>query len=209
MGMIDSRVINAAYELARQVYDDQLSESDAVRELVQQHAMNPSSAAIYVRNLRTMLEGKTLKRTMSASSFTTYLERIAADYGSSAARAAIGSVRSHVQYYNALGNGSRNGLVAVCDEAEARIIRAGSGMTLWTISAQYDDEAHVWYSTQGDIPGLNIDAETLDRLAAKAGAMLPDLLDIHVDDLVDKGRLQGPHRIRVVAFHEREYDVAA
>ncbi len=82
-------------------------------------------------------------------------------------------------------------------------------MTIWTISASYDDEAHVWYSTHGDVPGLNVDAETIELLAEKAGAMLPDLLDIHASDLVDKERLQGPHRIRVVAFHEREYDVAA
>jgi hypothetical protein len=36
--------------------------------------------------------------------------------------------------------------------------------TLWTIRAQYDDEAHVWYSTEGDIPGLNIDADSIEGL---------------------------------------------
>ena len=82
-------------------------------------------------------------------------------------------------------------------------------MTLWTIRAQYDDEAHVWYSTEGDIPGLNIDADSIEKLIEKAGAMLPDLLDIHADDFIDKARLNGPHRIRILAFHEREYDVAA
>lgn len=82
-------------------------------------------------------------------------------------------------------------------------------MNTWTIRAQYDDEAHVWYSVDGDIPGLNADAETIEGLAEKVGAMLPDLLEIHAEDVDDKRKLRGPHRIRVVAFHEREYDVAA
>lgn len=43
----------------------------------------------------------------------------------------------------------------------------------------------------------------------RAGAMLTDLLEIHADDFIDKKRLDGPHRIRILAFHEREYDVAA
>ena len=82
-------------------------------------------------------------------------------------------------------------------------------MATWTIRAQYDDEAHVWYSIDGDIPGLAVDAGTLEELGAKAGTMLPDLLDIHGDEVIDRGRLNGPHSIRVVAYHEREYPVAA
>lgn len=82
-------------------------------------------------------------------------------------------------------------------------------MALWTIRAQYDDEAHVWYSVEGDIPGLNIDAANIEELVDKAAAQLPDLLDIHADDFIDRERLHGPHRIRVLAFHEQVYDVAA
>lgn len=82
-------------------------------------------------------------------------------------------------------------------------------MAIWTIRAQYDDEAKVWYSTEGEIPGLAADADTLEALVAKAGAMLPDLLEIHRDEFVDPARLKAPHSIRIVAFHEREYPVAA
>lgn len=82
-------------------------------------------------------------------------------------------------------------------------------MAVWTIRAQYDDEAQVWYSTEGEIPGLAADAETLEQLVAKVGAMLPDLIEIHRDDFVDPTRLDAPHSIRIVAFHEREYPVAA
>lgn len=82
-------------------------------------------------------------------------------------------------------------------------------MALWTIRAEYDTEAKVWYSIDGDLPGLAADADTLEALAAKAGAMLPDLLEIHEDQIVDKSRLKGPHSIRIIAHHEREFDVAA
>lgn len=82
-------------------------------------------------------------------------------------------------------------------------------MTLWTIRANYDPESRSWYSIDGDIPGLNADAATLEGLEEKAAAMLPDLLEIHADDILDKDRLAGPHRIRIIAFHEREFDVAA
>lgn len=81
-------------------------------------------------------------------------------------------------------------------------------MTLWTIRAQYDPEAQVWYSIEGDIPGLAADGETLEALAAKAGAMLPDLLDIHTDTLA-RERRTGPHSIRIIAHHEGNFDVAA
>lgn len=82
-------------------------------------------------------------------------------------------------------------------------------MTLWNIRVNYDPEESVWYTLDGDIPGLLADAETIDELVTKAGQMLPDLLEIHADDFTDKRRLQGPHRIHVIAFHERDYDVAA
>lgn len=82
-------------------------------------------------------------------------------------------------------------------------------MAIWNIVANYDPEARVWYTLDGDIPGLLADAETIEELAAKAGRMLPDLLEIHANDFRDKTRLQGPHRIHVVAFHERDFDVAA
>ncbi len=82
-------------------------------------------------------------------------------------------------------------------------------MTLWSVHASYDPEERVWYSLSGDIPGLHIDAATLEQLADKAAAHLPDLLEIHADEFADKSKLAGPHRLRIVAFHEREFDVAA
>lgn len=81
-------------------------------------------------------------------------------------------------------------------------------MTVWTIEAKYDAESSVWYSVEGDVPGLAVDGATFEVLAAKAGAMLLDLLDIHRDDL-DPQRLHGPHSLRIVAHYEHSSDIAA
>lgn len=81
-------------------------------------------------------------------------------------------------------------------------------MAVWTINARYDPEASVWYSVEGDVPGLAVDGATFEVLAAKAARMLPDLLEIHAAD-VDPVRLNGPHRINIVAHHEHSFDVAA
>jgi hypothetical protein len=82
-------------------------------------------------------------------------------------------------------------------------------MAHWTIRADYDPEASVWYSVDGDIPGFAADAATLEALVEKAAAMLPDLLDIHADDIADRARSAGPHRIRIIAHHERDFEIAA
>ncbi len=82
-------------------------------------------------------------------------------------------------------------------------------MSHWTIWANYDAESRTWYTVNGDIPGLLVDAPSIEELASKAGAHLPDLLEIHAGDFADAARLQGPHTIRVIAFHERDFDVAA
>jgi hypothetical protein len=82
-------------------------------------------------------------------------------------------------------------------------------MALWTVWANYDPEARVWYTVNSDIPGLLVDADSIEGLAAKAGAHLPDLLEIHADEFRDKAQLAGPNTIHVIAFHERDFQVAA
>lgn len=81
-------------------------------------------------------------------------------------------------------------------------------MTVWTIKAEYDPEAQVWYSVEGDMPSLIAEGETVDLLAKKAGGMLLDLLEINADILTADQRA-GPHSIRIVAHDERAFDVAA
>lgn len=81
-------------------------------------------------------------------------------------------------------------------------------MTLWTLHAAYDPEAHVWYTVDCDVPGLVTEGETLERLRDRAAAVMPELL-VDNAQFIDAERRKGPHELRLVAFHESTIPVAA
>ena len=81
-------------------------------------------------------------------------------------------------------------------------------MTLWTIHAAYDAEARVWYTLDCDVPGLATEGETLERLRERAAAVLPELVAANADRIAPDRR-DGPHSLRLVAFHESTFPVAA
>ncbi len=81
-------------------------------------------------------------------------------------------------------------------------------MAQWIVRADYDPKDGVWYVVDSDIPGLTVDGDSIAALATKAGAHLPDLLEIHQDDL-PQAQLSGPHSIRIIAHHEQQFDIAA
>lgn len=82
-------------------------------------------------------------------------------------------------------------------------------MAVWTVRADYDADARVWWTADSDIPGLAADAATLEELAEKVGRLLPDLLEIDGGHLLTPERRQGPHELRIIAHHERSFPVAA
>ena len=46
-----------------------------------------------------------------------------------------------------------------------------------TVNAEWDPEAKVWVATSDDVPGLITEAETVEALAEKLSAMIPELLE--------------------------------
>lgn len=44
------------------------------------------------------------------------------------------------------------------------------------VHAEWDDDAGVWMATSEDVPGLCVQADTLDELIAIATALAPELL---------------------------------
>jgi Domain of unknown function (DUF1902) len=81
-------------------------------------------------------------------------------------------------------------------------------LAVWTVRADYDPEAAVWHVVESDMPGLWCDSETLDGLERKIGPMIEELLAINAADLAP-GTLAPPHQVKVIAHHERSFDVAA
>ena len=81
-------------------------------------------------------------------------------------------------------------------------------MTLWTLHAAYDGDAHVWYTLDCDVPGLTTEGETLERLREQSAAVLPELVAANAAHISPERR-DGPHSLRLVAFHESIIPVAA
>jgi predicted RNase H-like HicB family nuclease len=82
-------------------------------------------------------------------------------------------------------------------------------MTMWTIWANYDPEAKVWYTCDSEVPGLVAEGQTLDELERKIGERFTDMLEGNADLIHDKSRLKGPHEVRLVAFSETRTQIAA
>ena len=50
-------------------------------------------------------------------------------------------------------------------------------MRIFTVVAEWDDEARVWVATSENMPGLVTEAETIEKLHEKLAVMIPDLMD--------------------------------
>lgn len=81
-------------------------------------------------------------------------------------------------------------------------------MTVWTLHAAYDSEAGMWYTMNCDVPGLVTEGETLERLRDRAAAVMPELLADNAHEIAPERR-EGPHSLRLVAFHESTVPIAA
>lgn len=81
-------------------------------------------------------------------------------------------------------------------------------MAVWTIRAEYDPEANVWWTSDSEVPGLVTEAETLDKLAAKLEYLVAEMVVENAAFLPEDKRT-GPHEFRLVAHHELQRRAAA
>ncbi|MFZ4539488.1 DUF1902 domain-containing protein [Propionivibrio sp.] len=52
-------------------------------------------------------------------------------------------------------------------------------MITFTIKAEWDEEARVWYVADSNVPGLSTEAPTAEALLEKLKVMLPELLELN------------------------------
>ena len=50
---------------------------------------------------------------------------------------------------------------------------------VYSIRAEWDDEASTWVATSDDVPGLVTEAQTLETLLAKLRVMVPEMLELN------------------------------
>lgn len=81
-------------------------------------------------------------------------------------------------------------------------------MAIWTLHAAYDPEERIWYTLDCDVPGLVTEGDSLEHLRERAAAVLPELLTDNMAQ-IPADRREGPHSLRLVAFHESTMPIAA
>jgi hypothetical protein len=54
---------------------------------------------------------------------------------------------------------------------------------VFTVKAEWDEDAGVWYVSDSDVPGLATEAPTVEELEARILAIVPDLVDLNRETL--------------------------
>jgi predicted RNase H-like HicB family nuclease len=52
-------------------------------------------------------------------------------------------------------------------------------MKTYTVTCYWDDEAHVWYVAETDVPGLATEAATIEEMEQKLTQVIPELLRLN------------------------------
>lgn len=103
---ITDAMIRAAYRVARQVFDGEVSPRKGVETLVESSGFNVNSAKHAVENLGHMLSSRVYKMVNSRAMTEYYLGSILEDYGAAGLRHALAALELHLDYYAAVKTGS-------------------------------------------------------------------------------------------------------
>jgi len=103
MPAITQEMIHTSYDIAKQVYDRDISQKDGLDSLVTTYQMNRNSAADYIHNYVCMIEGRRFPRTSNAYGTEYFLQSMLEDGGRVRLLNALSALRQHIDYYEAIG----------------------------------------------------------------------------------------------------------
>ena len=118
---IEMPQIEASYETAKQVFESKLSKKAGAEQLHELHGMNLASARDFIEIYRCMRNGALFQRTMNVAATDYYLKQIETQSGVKALSQALISVRSHIEYYEALRKTKLQTLRAIVESFAERI----------------------------------------------------------------------------------------
>lgn len=99
MPQITKVEIEKAYELARIIYQQDISQTEARDVLIEKFNMNPSSAYGYIRAISSLFRGGLITRTINTSAVEYILENVADDLGTAVANNVVQGLWLHIEYY--------------------------------------------------------------------------------------------------------------
>ncbi|MNV77485.1 hypothetical protein D3C71_1709090 [compost metagenome] len=118
--------IAAAFDVARDVFDQKLAKARGVQALHEDHGLNKVSAGDLIEIFRSMMTGKVFQRTLSIDGTCHFLQRIEQERPTHLAEAVASNVK-HLDYYDGLVTGhpqpSKRKLI---DEWVVRISKPGN-----------------------------------------------------------------------------------
>lgn len=94
--------VEASYNVASRVFNDEMTMKAGATELQDAHALNINSARDFINDYRHMLQGNVFHRAMSAPAIDYYLSRILDERDSASYKAAVSSVEKHIKYYEGI-----------------------------------------------------------------------------------------------------------
>ena len=102
MPAITNEMIHASYDVAKQVYENQISQKEGLDSLETTYRMNRNSAADYLHNYVCMIEGRRFPRTNNAYATEYFLDKMLKDGGRVRLLNALSALRQHIDYYEAI-----------------------------------------------------------------------------------------------------------
>jgi len=103
MPAITDETIHTCYEIARKIYNGDITHKAGLDVLEHEHQMNRNSASDYIHNYICMVEGRRFSRTSNAYGTEYYLKRFYEDGGRKALLNALSALRQHIDYYEGVG----------------------------------------------------------------------------------------------------------
>lgn len=121
MAAITLRQIEAAFQLAADVFDGKMAPGGAAKQLHSSTGLNLSSSRDFVSQYRHMLKGEVFKRSLSAEALKYFLAKILDTRGPAAAERALVATWKHIAYYESLQRGNLNRLAAVASAFQSSL----------------------------------------------------------------------------------------
>ncbi len=148
--------IEAAYQKAKQVFNKELTQAGAAKQLFENHGINENSAKIMLAVYKKLVSGIEFKRALSAPDMSYFLERILAENGPNSLIKPLSALWKHIEYYEQKNNVSLN---AMREVALSFSSSGETGNSIENIERQFQNEV---------LHSLNSNAEERRRRLARA-----------------------------------------
>ena len=103
MGKITNEIVEAAYEIAKEIHRGNRSNKEGLDILESDYGMNRKSAGDYILCYDCMIKGQRFTRTTNTYGTEYYLRQILADNGQAGLSNALSALRQHIDYYEDVG----------------------------------------------------------------------------------------------------------